>query len=525
MRRWFLLSIILVLALASACTGTPTPSASGRPDNTAMVLAEPVEPASLDPLDGYAPSGAAKIFDGLLEHQADGTLRADLAADLPVPSADGRSWTVTLRTDVRFSDGEPFAAVDVLATYRALINPVFASPLRADFPMLTGVDETAPNTIRFDLAYPYPAFPNKLVLGIVPAPALAKPGPVATLPMNTKPVGTGPYTLVSWTKGKQLVLAANPAYPNALGGPPKVKKVTVLFVPGDQDRADQLRNGKLDGAALSPTQAATFARSDAFDILTDHSSDLRAVQMPAHGPVTGNAAIRLALNQAVDRDALVSGPLGGAGDPASTPMPSVLPEFVEPTATFAHDQTKARTELLAAGWVANTDGGRSREGVPATFTLDYPTGDTLDAALATAFAKDASAVGIGVTTVAVDPSELAAKAATDATLISTGNPFDPDLGLYRLLDSSAGTPSGYANAKVNAALDAGRRQLDPAQRAVDYRQFQRAYLVDPAMVCLVFTDHTYVMRDNWTGFTQVTDSSSQGVTWGPWWNLGQWAPR
>jgi peptide/nickel transport system substrate-binding protein len=524
-RRWLLLSIILVLGLASACTGTPTPSASGRPDNTAMVLAEPVEPPSLDPLDGYAPSGAAKIFDGLLEHSADGTLLPALAADLPVPSANGRSWTVTLRTDVRFSDGEPFAPVDVLATYRALINPVFAAPIRADYSMLTGVDEVAPNTIRFDLAYPYPAFPDKLVLGIVPAPALATARPVATLPMNTKPVGTGPYTLVSWTKGKQLVLAANSNYPPALGGPPKVKKVTVLFVPGDQDRADRLRGGKLDGAAVSPTQAATFARSDAFNVLTDHSSDLRAVQMPAHGPVTGDPAVRLALNQAVDRDALVSGPLAGAGQAASTPMPSVLPEFIEPDAGFTYDQTKARTELLAAGWVANTEGGRSREGVAANFTLDYPTGDTLDAALATAFAKDARAIGIGVTTVAVDPSRLTAKAATDATLISTGNPFDPDLGLYRLLDSSAGDPSGYANAAVNAALDAGRKQLDPAQRAVDYRAFQRAYVTDPAMVCLVFADHTYVMRDNWTGYTQITDSSSQGVTWGPWWNLAQWTPR
>ena len=56
--RRLLLSIILVLALASACTGTPTPSASGQPDNTAMVLAEPVAPTSLDPLDGYAPDGA-----------------------------------------------------------------------------------------------------------------------------------------------------------------------------------------------------------------------------------------------------------------------------------------------------------------------------------------------------------------------------------------------------------------------------------------------------------------------------------
>jgi peptide/nickel transport system substrate-binding protein len=521
-RRPFLLfPIILVLALAGACTGTPTPSASGRPDNTAMVLAEPVEPATLNPLAGYAPSGAAKIFDGLYEHQPDGSLRPVLAASAPVPAADGNSWTVTLRTGIRFSDGTPFAPIDVLSTYRALINPVFASPLRADYAMLTGVDQVGQNTVRFDLAYPYAPFPDRLVLGIVSAPELATPGPVAQLPMNTHPVGTGPYTLVSWTKGSQLVLAANPKYPTALGGPPKVRRVVVQFVPKDTDRAAKLRAGQLDGAAMAPSQAATFAHSEAFNVLTDHSADLRAVRLPANGPVTGDPAVRLALNRAVDRAALVTGPLANAATPAPTPMPNVLAEFVEPTATFTVDQDAARTTLLQAGWIANTDGGRSKDGVPAAFTLDYPIGDTTDSVLASAFAVAAKAIGIAVTPIGVAPDTLAAKAATDATLISTGTPFDPDLGLYPLLDSAL-AGSGQA---VRGALDTSRHTLDPAQRAVAYRQFQKAYVADPAMVCLVFVDHTYVMRNNWTGYAPVTDATSQGVTWGAWWNLAQWTPR
>ncbi len=523
-RRRFLLPIIPVLALAGACTGTPTPSAGG-PDNTAMVLAEPIEPRSLDPLEGYAPNGAGKIYDGLYEYQPDGTLRPVLATGQPVPSADGRSWTVTLRTGVRFSDDTPFAAVDVLSTYRALINPAFASPLRSDYSMLTGVDEVGQTTIRFDLAYPYAPFPDKLVLGILPAPALKTPQPVATLPIDTHPLGTGPYRLVSWTRGDRLVLAANPLYPAVFGGPPKVKKVTVLFVPDDADRVSDLKAGKLDGAALAPAQAAGFAHSDAFGVLTDHSADLRAIQLPAAGPVTGDKAVRLALNLAVDRQALVTSALDGAGTPASTPMPAVLPEFLEPGATFTQDQDEARTGLLNAGWVANTSGGRAKGGVVAAFTLDYPTGDSVDAALAAAFATDAKAVGIVVTPNAVAPAQLAAKVGTDAVLISTGNPFDPDIGLYPLLDSAAGTPSGYADPAVDAALDAGRRTLDPSQRSVAYRQFQKAYIADPAMVCLAFTDHTYVMRANWNGYTPVTDAAAQGVSWGAWWNLAEWTPK
>ncbi len=145
----------------------------------------------------------------------------------------------------------------------------------------------------------------------------------------------------------------------------------------------------------------------------------------------------------------------------------------------------------------------------------------MDAGLAAAFVAAAKTVGIAVTTVAAPPAELAARSATDATLISTGNPFDPDLGLYPLLD----TALAGADSAVTGPLKAGRDTLDPGQRAVAYRQFQKAYLSEPTMVCLVFVDHTYVMRDNWTGYAQVTDSAAQGDTWGPWWNLQQWTPR
>jgi peptide/nickel transport system substrate-binding protein len=521
-----LLSIILVGAVAGACTSAPTPSASGKPDNTAMVLAEPNEPAGLNPLAGYAPNGAGKIFDGLLEHQPDGSLRPVLAAAQPVPSADGRSWTVTLRSGIVFSDGTPFGPADVVATYSALLNPAFAAPVKPNYSMLAGVVQTGPHTVRFDLAYPYVPFPDKLVLGILPAAALTTPAPVAQSAFGGEPVGTGPYTLASWTRGSQLVLKANPRYPAVLGGPPKVKTVTIRFITDDTSRAQQLRAGKLDGAALTPAQANSFAKTDAFDVLTDPSADLRAVTLPAHGAVTGDPAIRLALNYAVNRAKLTGGALAGQAVPASTPVPGVLPEFIEPGATFTFDRVKAATLLTQAGWLAGPDGNRARAGVPAAFTLDYPAGDTADAGLATQFAADAKAVGIAVTLAAVPSAQLAGKTGTDATLTASGTPFDPDLGLYPLLDPTSGSdPTGYADTTAIAALDAGHTQTDPAQRAVAYRTFQRAYLADPGLVCLVFAAHTYVMRANWNGYQQVTDGASQGVTWGPWWNLAAWTPK
>jgi peptide/nickel transport system substrate-binding protein len=514
-----LLPVVLLAGLTAACTGAPTPSASGRPDNSAMVLAEATEPPSLNPLDGYAPYGASKIFDGLLEYQADGSLRPVLAASAPVPAADGTSWTVTLRTGIKFSNGALLTAADVVATYQALLNPTFASPLRADYPMLSAVTQTDPTTVRFDLAYPYAPFPNKLVLGIVPAAAVANPAPVASAPT---PVGTGPYVLQSWTKGQNLVLTDNPKY--SLGAQPKVKRVTLDFIPDDAIRAQRLHAGKLDGAALSPTQAAQFAKSDAFEVLTDPSADIRAITLPESNPVAADPAIRIALNEAANRAMLVKS-LGDQASPATTPIPSVLPEFVEPTATFNYDPAKAQSQLETAGWIAGTNGTRTHAGVTAELTLDYPTGDLTDKTLAQDFATDAKAVGITIDLAPVDPAQLSSKQGSDAVLISTGNPFDPDLTTYDLLDSAAANPFGYRDADVDTALQAGRMQLDPGQRAVAYRAFQRAYVANPALVCLVEVSHTYVMRANWTGYVQVTDGTGQGINWGPLWNLDQWNPR
>ena len=103
-----------------------------------MVLAEAAEPSSLNPLDGYAPYGASKIFDGLVEYDDDGALQPVLASSAPVPSLDGKSWTVTLRTGITFSNGSPFGVADVVATYQALLNPAFAS-ISASTPNCPGV--------------------------------------------------------------------------------------------------------------------------------------------------------------------------------------------------------------------------------------------------------------------------------------------------------------------------------------------------------------------------------------------------
>jgi peptide/nickel transport system substrate-binding protein len=508
----------LIALGATACTNQQTPPASGDPAGTSLVIAIAEEPASLNPLAGYAENGAAKIFDGLVEHRADAALRPALAAELPQPASDGKSWIATLRPNVKFSDGTAFDATDVVATYRALLDPAYASPVRQRFAMLSTVEQLDSLTVRFELARPYAPFAQLLVLGILPSEALAQPAPAAA---GAPPIGTGPYKLADWQRGQRMVLEANKSY---YDGPPAITRVTVEFVADDAARAQRMRDGKVDCAALPPGLARAFDGTGGLRVVAHSAADLHTVLLPAGNPVTADPAIRLALNYGVNRKALVDGLLGGKGTEASTPMPDSMAEFVEPSAHYSYDLTRALDLLAEAGWLPGADGMRAKAGVTAAFTLVYRGGDTLARDLAAAFATAAKGIGIQVSTEAADGAALTVREAKDAVLLGVGNPFDPDLSLYPLLHTGL-SPSGYTNPTVDAALETGRTSTDPAQRATAYRKLQRAYVSAPGMVELVAPQHSYVIRENWNGYQPVIDGETADATWGAWWNLAKWAPR
>ncbi|MFC0431311.1 ABC transporter substrate-binding protein [Kutzneria buriramensis] len=510
MRRLLLTASLLAAAVVLAgCTGESAPNKPGTVnDNTTMTLAATAEPATLNPVQGFAPEGGSRMYDGLVEYQADRTLRAVLATELPQPAADGRSWTVKLRSGVKFSDGSPLTAADVVAEYSAVLNPAVKSPLRPDFDMLSGVTAVDDLTVRFDLSFPYPTFPTRLVLGVIPHTASAT---------DPQPPGTGPYAVTGWDKGKQLVLVLNKNY---AGTPPKVVKLTVVFVPDDATRISRMHNGDFDGVEVPPQQAVAVAKYDGVKVITEDTADYRAVSLPTSNPVTGDRAVRLAMNFAVDRKDLIGTALGGKGTPAYTPMPDSLPEFVDPGATYRLDRQAAGRILDQAGWLAGADGIRSRGGVRAAFTVSYPAGDMERRAVAQAFAKQLRGVGIDVT---ATPDAGAGA----AQIVDGGNPFDPDLAVRQVLRTGgAANTTGYSNPGVDAALDSAHKATDPAARATAFRAAQRAYIGDPSMVTLAFVTHTYAVHDNWSGSVAITEPSVHGpLTWGPWWNLATWTIR
>ncbi|MER5889307.1 ABC transporter substrate-binding protein [Streptomyces sp. NPDC001941] len=512
------------LAVTAAACSTPGGATGSGPKDSAVVGIA-YEPETLSPLLGYGKDGNSKIFDGLLALDADMKLKPALATALPQVSADGLTYTYQLRKGVTFSDGKPFTAEDVVFTYKTILDAKTNNASKTELDALKDVRATADDRVVFTLKYPYAPFAQRTVLAIAPEHVAAKQD-VNTGAFTTKPIGTGPYVLTDWSRGEKLTFKANPRY---WGGAPKVKKFTMAVIKDDDVRATRLRSGDLDGAILPPNLAAGFKGQDGKKTYTAKTYDYRNVTLPTHNQVTGDTAVRQALDVAVDRQAMVDKILEGAGKPAYGPVPTDSEWFARGTER-THDLAKARKILDDAGWKTGPDGIRAKDGVRAEFPLWYLSGDKLRQDHALAYASDAKKAGIKINTQGGTWEVIEPRMKQDAVLAGGGSPGDPDFDQYLLLKSSLGgdgfnNMAWYDNKTVDKALDDARKTNDKATRKNAYDTVQRELAKNPGYTFLTHIDHLYVVNDRWNGLSTQVEPHDHGLAAGPWWNVEDWTPK
>ncbi|MEU5907902.1 ABC transporter substrate-binding protein [Micromonospora sp. NPDC047467] len=520
-------AVVVAAALAvSGCSSSATPSGGTSAAGT-FVVATAGEPDTLNPVLNYGVDGGSLIFDGLVARDARNQLVPALARELPTVSTDGRTVTAKLRDGVRFHDDTPLTAQDVVFTYQAVLDPKVDSTLRSDLDMLASVTAPDASTVVFTLRYAYAPFLQRLALGIVPAKAFVGQD-VNRAEFNRKPIGTGPYRVTSWTPGDRLVLAANDSY---WGGKPANSGVVVAFVADDNIRAQRMRAGEFDAAELAPKLAAGFDGSGGYRVQRVPTADYRGVMLPMGNPVLGDLAVRRALNAAVDRQAMVTGLLGGAGEPAFGPVPPSS-EFAEPSLTGnpSADPAAATAALDAAGWTPGADGIRVKGSRQAAFTLMYPASDSLRKELALAVTADAKKVGIKVTPEGLTWDAITPRMDTDALIMGYGTPYDPDFVSYKLFGSAfAGqgffNPGSYTSTIADKALQDGRDNADPAVRKAAYATFQKQLAADLPWVFLTYLEHTYVVKSTVAGVTPRVEPHEHDVANSLWWNVHTWTKK
>lgn len=268
-----------------------------------ITLALGTEPSTLDPQtaqDGSERAVSRNIFETLLTRTPTGDLVPQLATGLP-RQIDATTWEVTLRPDLKFSDGKPLDAAAVATSINRIVDPKTASRQRPFFLGIKQAEAVDAVTVKVHTNGADPALPARLSWLTIVSPAAAADGS-----LSQKPVGSGPYVLTEWSKGNRIVLTKNPNYwnPKAVGN---VDRATYRFVAEPGTRLSGLRAGDFDFITnLLPEDTKRVAKA-----VTLKGTDLPFVSLNALKGLTADVRVRQALNYAVDKEALANDLYGG----------------------------------------------------------------------------------------------------------------------------------------------------------------------------------------------------------------------
>ncbi|MCM5557014.1 ABC transporter substrate-binding protein [Pleomorphomonas sp. JP5] len=383
----------LTAVLATSALAAFLPSASLAAPRTELVLAIGGEPDDgYDPVLGWGRYGHPLFQSTLLTREADLSTSPDLATAWSL-SDDRLTWTITIRDGVKFSDGTPLTAKDVAFTFTETAK----SGGTVDLSVMESAVATDEHTVVIKLKRPWITFvENFYALGIVPA---AEYGPGYA----RKPVGSGPYRMVSWTEGEQLIVEANPFY---YGKMSPFKRLTFLFT-GEDTSLAAASAGKADVVSVPATLADAMPHG--FTTVVADTVDNRGIVFPMRrnegekdaggypigNDVTADIAIRKAINLGLDRKALVDAVLLGHGTPAYGPADD-LP-WSNPEGRVSEDEGAAKALLDAAGWAPGADGVRVKDGLRAAFDVIYPSSDSVRQGLAVMLSEQMKPLGIAIT--------------------------------------------------------------------------------------------------------------------------------
>ena len=441
MRR-FLPALLTTLA---ACADAGTSSGSLRYYLTA-------DPVTLDPaLSTDVQSGevVAMLYDNLVQFDVDGRLVPGLARTWESDST-GRVYAFHLRTGVTFHDGRPVTARDVEASILRALAP---GSRGRDWPLepirgareyaagnaqgISGMQVPDDTTIVFTLVEPLNIFPKFLampVAAVVPTPTPAD--------FAERPIGSGPWKLVSWAHDNALVLARNDGY---WGGAPKSDSLRIRIIPETSTQSAEFETGQLSVVEIPFGETARWEAERADNLQRRPAiKDLYIAINTRRGPL-GDVRVRQALNMAVDVETILKTVMSGRGVRAAGAIPPGIDGHDEARSPYRYDPAEARRLLAAAGY-------------PNGFSLQLWRSQRAELARAAqAVQQNLAEVGITVEILQRDATSVRAAVRNGETDLYLGDWWadypDPENFTWPLFHSSSHGPGGNYAFISDRALD------------------------------------------------------------------------
>lgn len=454
------------------------------------------------------------IFSGLMKYDNKNQLIGDLAERWE-SNEEGSRYTVYLKDNLKWHDGQPLTAADVIFTYQVIQNPDSKSPLSPSWRgiVLEQIDE---RTVAFTLPNTLSSFPYALTNGIIPK-HLLEDLPVSQLRsarFNTVgPVGSGPFKwdaievtgLTAETRQEKIGLVPNPLYH---GEVVKLQQFIVVSYRDEQKLLESFQNNEVNAAVGLDSVPDTLAEQPNVKIHSIPLTGQVVVFFKTSSPLFQDVKIRQALVQAIDTKKITA---GLSHDVIAANSPLLISHVgYDKNLTQLPTNIDAANELLNNnGWVAGPDGIRMKGDQELTFRLTVL--NTSEYAYVTqTLQQQWRAIGVRVEVTLETDRDLQATVAEhnyDALLYGISLGVDPDVFAYwhsSQADPRAATRlnlSEYKSAASDRALEAGRTRLDNDLRAAKYRPFLEAWRNDAPALVLYQPRFLYLTRGEVFGFS------------------------
>ncbi|MBW1645862.1 MAG: peptide-binding protein, partial [Deltaproteobacteria bacterium] len=414
---------------------------------------------------------AGLVYNGLVRYDKDLHLEGELAESWEV-SPDGLTITFHLRRGVKWHDGQPFTADDVMFTYQLIIDPKTPTAYAGDFQQVKEAKVLDPYTFQVTYEKPFAPALSSWGLGILPKHLLAGQE-ITKSPLARHPVGTGPYKFSQWKTGEKIELVANDDY---FEGRPYIDRYRYRIIPDSATMFLELKAGNLDWMGLTPIQydRQTSGRkfADRFNKYRYLSFAYTYLGYNLKKPLFQDKRVRQALSYAINKEEIIDGVLLGHGRVATGPYKPDTWFYHQPAKRYPYDPEKARELLRQAGWIdRDGDGLLDKDGRPFTFTVMTNQGNTLRAQTAEIIQRRLREIGIQMKIRIVEWSafinEFIDKKKFTAVILGWTTGQDPDV--FDIWHSSKTGPKelnfiSYANPEVDQLLEKGRHTFDREKR-------------------------------------------------------------
>jgi peptide/nickel transport system substrate-binding protein len=474
------------------------------------------------------------IFSGLFKYDTNNKLTGDLATSWSVNDAQTR-YTVNLRNDVKWQNGKPFTAEDVLFTYQMIQNIEAQSPLYTSWQGIK-VTKKDNNTVYFDLNNPLSSFPYSLTNGIIPAQEFSGIKPVAmrTAPFNNNPIGTGPFEwkYVEVTgktdadREQRISLAANRDYWNSR---PRLDGFTLTTFSNDHSLIEAFNNKQINAmSGLESVPDNVKGDKNVHVYNTPLTGEVMAFFNNSH-PALNELNVRKALIQGVNHDqidSVLDYPVKLVYAPLLSDQLGYDPSLAQPP----YSQDGANQLLDTAGWSMGENSYRSKAGKPLTLTLAAQ--DTQEYTQVAQYLQDQwKKVGVKVEVhyYSNDDIQKAVVPSHDYDILLYGISIGVDPDVFAYWDSSQASLSSqghlnlseYKSKAADQALESGRTRTDPELRATKYRGFLTAWANDVPALALYQPNSIYVSRGPVFNFERKAANTSADRFY----NVNEWMIR